>query len=71
MSNFTMVEGSAQKEDCGIPMKDRAEQGRRVAAKFHALAAAVLGRNRSDLIASLIGKLETLTEIDAIIGNCV
>jgi 2-methylcitrate dehydratase PrpD len=58
------------RRDCGIPMKDRAEQGRRVADKFQALATPVVGRNRSDLLASLVEKLET-SSVDVIVGACV
>jgi 2-methylcitrate dehydratase PrpD len=58
------------RQDCGIPMKDRAEQGRRVADKFQALAAPVLGRNRSDLLVSLVEKLET-SSVDVMVGACV
>jgi 2-methylcitrate dehydratase PrpD len=58
------------RRDCGVPMKDRVEQGRRVSEKFHALAAPVLGRDRSDLLASLVEKFETLP-VDGIVGTCV
>lgn len=57
------------RKDCGIPIKDRAEQGRRVADKFHALAAPVLGRGRTDLLTSLVEKME-ISPIEAIAGAC-
>jgi len=58
------------RQDCGIPMSDRAEQGRRVADKFHALADPVLGRNRADHLASQVGGLEALSEVGALVGAC-
>jgi 2-methylcitrate dehydratase PrpD len=59
------------RQDCGVPMKDRAEQGRRVADKFRALAIPVLGRERSDLLVSLVGKFETLPAISHIMSACI
>jgi 2-methylcitrate dehydratase PrpD len=57
--------------DAGMPTQDCAEQGRRVADKFHALVAPVLGRSRSDLIATEVGRLETLPRVDALMAACL
>jgi len=59
------------RQDCGIPMKDREEQGRRVAEKFHCLVDPVLGRSRSGQLASLVDRLETLPSASAIMGACM
>jgi hypothetical protein len=52
-----------------LSMKDRVEQGRRVADKFHALAEPVLGRSRTNLLVSLVEKME-ISPIGAIAGAC-
>jgi len=38
-------------------MRDRPPQGHRVADKFHALVAPILGRDRSGLIAARVNRL--------------
>jgi hypothetical protein len=57
--------------DAGIPMRDRAAQGHRVAEKFHALVAPILGRDRSGLIAAQVNRLEELSHLGDLMRLCV
>jgi 2-methylcitrate dehydratase PrpD len=59
------------RQDCGIPMKDCEEQGRRVAAKFHCLADPVLGRSGSDQLGSFVSQLESLPEVNSMMNACL
>jgi 2-methylcitrate dehydratase PrpD len=59
------------RHDSGIPMNDRTTQGTRVADKFHALVAPILGKDRSGRIAATVGRLETLPHLGSLMRLCV
>jgi len=59
------------RHDAGFPMKDRAAQGRRVTDKFHALVAPVLGRERSEAIATEVSRLEEMSDVGDLMRLCV
>jgi 2-methylcitrate dehydratase PrpD len=59
------------RHDSGIPMKDRAAQGRRVAEKFHALVGPVLGSDRSRLIEARVERFEELPHLRDLIRLCM
>ena len=50
--------------DTGVPADDLAEQRRRLAAKFRALAAPVVGRDRTARIVEEVDRLEELERVD-------
>lgn len=52
-------------------MRDRAEQGRRVADKFHALVAPILGNDRSGLFEAQVARLEELSAVGDLMRICV
>jgi 2-methylcitrate dehydratase PrpD len=56
--------------DAGVPAGDVAAQGGRLAAKFMALAAPVLGETRADDLRGLVARFETLSEIDTLMSLC-
>jgi 2-methylcitrate dehydratase PrpD len=58
------------KHDSGVPAPDVAEQGQRVAAKFMALAAPVLGETQAADLRATVDRLETLSEVDTLMGLC-
>jgi 2-methylcitrate dehydratase PrpD len=58
------------KHDAGVPAADLAEQGRRLDAKFLALAAPVLGETRAGDVRDLVARFETLSEIDTLMSLC-
>jgi 2-methylcitrate dehydratase PrpD len=53
--------------DSGLPERDVVLQGRKVAAKFHALAEPVIGKAKADRLAADIGKLDAMAEIDPLL----
>jgi 2-methylcitrate dehydratase PrpD len=56
--------------DSGVPASDVAEQGRRLDAKFIALAEPILGRGRADALRSDITNLDTLPDIRSLMAHC-
>jgi 2-methylcitrate dehydratase PrpD len=58
------------KHDAGVPAADLTEQGRRLDAKFMALAAPVLGETRASDIRDAVARFETLSEIDTLMSLC-
>ena len=54
------------RHDAGIPAADIAEQGRRLAAKFEALAAPVLGSPRARELRETIAALDDLVDVGAL-----
>jgi 2-methylcitrate dehydratase PrpD len=53
--------------DVGEPAADLADQGRRLEAKFAALAAPVVGGDRADELAALVARIETLPSVAALV----
>ena len=58
------------RRDAGIPMKDRAAQGRRVAEKFHSLVDPIAGKIRSERIHLQVSQLEELPDIASLMALC-
>jgi 2-methylcitrate dehydratase PrpD len=58
------------KHDAGVPAADIADQGRRLDAKFMALAAPVLGETQAGDLRDLVARFETLSEIDTLMSLC-
>lgn len=58
------------RHDSGVPASDVAAQGRRIEAKFLALAAPVLGAARAADLAGLVGRLETVGRIAEVMELC-
>lgn len=56
--------------DSGVPASDVAEQGRRLDAKFIALAEPILGRGPADALRSDIANLDSLPDIRALMARC-
>ena len=53
----------AARRDVGIPASDIAEQGKRVAAKFDALVAPVLGAPRARELREMVSDFDNLADI--------
>ena len=58
----------AARHDSGVPAADLDEQGRRLGAKFHVLAAPVLGEARADALAARLVTLEAEPDIGAVLA---
>ena len=58
------------RRDTGVPMKDRAAQGRRVAEKFHFLVEPIVGKIRSKQIHLEVNQLEELSDIAPLMALC-
>ena len=56
--------------DSGIPERDLSSQGKRLSAKFHGLVDPLLGAKRSQEVASLIGRLEELEDLQPLLKLC-
>ncbi len=56
--------------DSGLPATDVKEQGRRLEAKFAALADPVLGTEKTAHLIADIGRLEALADVRAVMGLC-
>jgi 2-methylcitrate dehydratase PrpD len=61
----TVAEAS---RDVGIPDTDLVRQGERLAAKFHSLAAAVVGTERADKLRHTIATMESLPNIGSLMA---
>jgi 2-methylcitrate dehydratase PrpD len=59
------------RHDAGVPAADVSAQGRRIAAKFHSLAAPVIGARRADNLARAVDTLDTLGSLGEITRHCV
>jgi 2-methylcitrate dehydratase PrpD len=58
------------RRDAGVPMRDRAAQGRRVAEKFHSLVEPIVGKIRSKQIHLEVNQLEELSDIAPLMALC-
>lgn len=56
--------------DCGTPLTDKAEQSRRVAAKFRAVAAPVIGDERCRRVLDRLDGFERATNVTELVGEC-
>jgi 2-methylcitrate dehydratase PrpD len=56
--------------DSGVPASDVADQGRRLEAKFVALAEPILGARKASALMEDIGSLETLSDVRGMMGRC-
>ncbi len=62
--------GFADTHDASVPCADVGEQGRRLEAKFHSLVDGLVGEKAGDEIVTVVGRLEGLEDIGAIIQAC-
>ena len=62
--------GFAETHDASVPCTDVGEQGRRLEAKFHSLVDGLVGEDASNDIVAVVGGLEGLEDIGAIIQAC-
>jgi 2-methylcitrate dehydratase PrpD len=76
-NTFTEIELSLRdgsrftaRHDAGIPAVDVAHQGKRLEAKFAALADPVLGTEKAARLIADIGRLDSLAEVRGILGMC-
>jgi 2-methylcitrate dehydratase PrpD len=68
----SMGDGVVYREfgNVSVPSQDLDEQGRRLEEKFLTLAAPVVGTERAEEIVGLVGNLEGLTGMDALVRCC-
>jgi len=59
------------RHDAGVPAVDVAAQGRRIAGKFHALAAPVIGPRRAEGLARAVARLDSQGSLGEITRLCV
>jgi hypothetical protein len=53
-----------------VPSRDLDEQGRRLEDKFLTLASAVIGEGKSRELVELVGRLEQLESMNALLQRC-
>jgi 2-methylcitrate dehydratase PrpD len=58
------------RHDSGVPASNVADQGRRLEAKFSALAEPILGRGRAADLMGEIGRLDTLKDLRGLMALC-
>ncbi|MDE2582727.1 MAG: MmgE/PrpD family protein [Rhodospirillales bacterium] len=70
---LTLADGTplSARYDSGIPATDLALQGRRLEAKFRALAGPVLGTARADALAARLAALAEEADVSAVMALCV
>jgi 2-methylcitrate dehydratase PrpD len=68
----TLVDGPVleARHDAGVPASDVAAQGVRLEAKFHSLAAPVLGQDRAERLARAVASLDTLGSVGEFTRLC-
>jgi hypothetical protein len=57
-------------DDVSVPSRNLGEQGRRLEDKFVTLASPVIGDGKAHEIVELVGKLEQLESLDALLQHC-
>ena len=62
--------GFAETHDASVACADVGEQGQRLEAKFHSLVDGLIGEKAGDGIVSVVGRLEGLEDIGAVIQAC-
>jgi len=62
--------GFAETHDASVPCADVSEQGRRLEAKFHSLVDGLIGEPRSGEILRVVGGLDDLEDIRAVVRCC-
>jgi 2-methylcitrate dehydratase PrpD len=59
------------RHDAGVPATDAAAQGARIIAKFHSLAAPVIGARRAEDLAGAVTGLDTLGSLTELTRHCL
>jgi 2-methylcitrate dehydratase PrpD len=69
----TLIDGRVLEasHDAGVAATDVAAQGKRIAAKFHSLAAPVVGAHRAEDLARAVAALDTLDTLGDLTRHCV
>ena len=70
---MTLIDGRTltTRFDSGVPSRDLAAQGRRLAAKFFSLVEPVLGRARAEQIAGAVSDFDRLERVSELTRLCV
>jgi hypothetical protein len=70
--SVTLADGTRFEEshDASVPCADVGEQGQRLETKFHSLVDGLVGEKASNEIVTVVGSLEGLEDIGAVIQAC-